>query len=65
VLDHGDEYDWSIVGEPSGRYLWLLARDPRPDPALIQSLLTRVEELGYDRWALRITQQALASPNKL
>lgn len=56
VLDHGDAYDWSIVGEPSGRYLWLLARDPRPDPALIQRLLARVEELGYDRWALRITQ---------
>lgn len=58
VLDHGDAYDWSIVGEPSGRYLWLLARDPRPDPALLQQLLKRVEELGYDRWALRITQQS-------
>ena len=34
----------------------LLARDPRPDPALLQRLLARVEELGYDRWALRITQ---------
>ena len=57
VLDHGDDYDWSIVGEPSGRYLWLLARDPKPDPALLQTLLARVEALGYDRWALRITQQ--------
>jgi ribosome-associated protein len=23
---------WSIVGEPSGRYLWLLARSPQPTP---------------------------------
>lgn len=57
VLDHGDDYDWSIVGEPSGRYLWLLSREARPDPATLQSLLMRVEALGYNRWALRITRQ--------
>lgn len=57
VLDHGDDYDWSIVGEPSGRYLWLLSREARPDPATLQTLLMRVEALGYDRWALRITRQ--------
>jgi apolipoprotein D and lipocalin family protein len=57
VLDHGEDYDWSIVGEPSGRYLWLLSREARPDPATLQALLMRVEALGYDRWALRITRQ--------
>lgn len=57
VLDHGDDYDWSIVGEPSGRYLWVLSRDGRPDPAMLQTLLMKVEALGYDRWALRITRQ--------
>ena len=25
VLDHADDYAWSIVGEPSGRFLWILA----------------------------------------
>jgi apolipoprotein D and lipocalin family protein len=57
VIDHGDDYDWSIVGEPSGRYLWVLARDPHPAPALAEAIMKRVEELGYDRWALRITRQ--------
>lgn len=56
VLDHGDDYDWSIVGEPSGRYLWVLSRDPHPSPELAQMLRDRIEALGYDRWALRITQ---------
>jgi apolipoprotein D and lipocalin family protein len=58
VLDHGDDYAWSIVGEPSGRYLWVLARDPKPDPAAAEAIFARVEELGYDRWALRRTRQA-------
>lgn len=57
VLDHGDDYDWSIVGEPSGRYLWLLSREARPAAGTLQALLQRVEALGYDRWALRITRQ--------
>jgi apolipoprotein D and lipocalin family protein len=57
VLDHGDDYEWSIVGEPSGRYLWVLARDAVPPSTLAQRVMKRVEELGYDRWALRITRQ--------
>lgn len=57
VLDHGDEYEWSIVGEPSGRYLWLLSREAKPAPAVAEALLKRVEALGYDRWALRVTRQ--------
>lgn len=58
VLDHGDDYDWSIVGEPSGRYLWVLTRAARPDAVTVEAILARVEALGYDRWALRRTRQA-------
>ncbi|MDT8760954.1 lipocalin family protein [Sphingomonas psychrotolerans] len=57
VLDHGDDYEWSIVGEPSGRYLWILSREAKPAPAAAEALLKRVEALGYDRWGLRITRQ--------
>ena len=56
ILDHGDDYEWAIVGEPSGRYLWVLARDPKPAPADVEAIMSRVEALGYDRWALRITR---------
>lgn len=58
VLDHGEKYDWAIVGEPSGRYLWILSRVPRPDSALAETIFARVEALGYDRWALRRTRHA-------
>ncbi len=56
VLDHAEDYSWSIVGEPSGRYLWVLTRDAHP--AYAEAAMKRVEELGYDRWALRITRHA-------
>jgi len=35
----------------------VLCRDAVPSSALAQAIMKRVEELGYDRWALRITRQ--------
>jgi apolipoprotein D and lipocalin family protein len=56
VLDHADDYSWSIVGEPSGRYLWLLAREARPDPAMRSTLESRAKALGYDWSLVRVTR---------
>ena len=57
VLDHGDNYEWSLVGEPSGRYLWALTRDERPSGELLSMLERRVKELGYDWSLVRVTKQ--------
>lgn len=48
VLDHADDYSWSIVGEPSGRYLWLLARTPTPEEQVVENLISRARAMGYD-----------------
>jgi apolipoprotein D and lipocalin family protein len=45
------QYDWSIVGEPSGRYLWMLTRDAQPDDDVRAAIKARVIALGYD-WSL-------------
>ncbi len=63
VLDRGDpdaggQYPWSIVGEPSGRYLWILTRTSQPDAAMRAMLEARVRELGYDWSLVRFTQHA-------
>ena len=52
-----DQYQWSIVGEPSGRYLWMLTRDAKPSEALRSKLERRVRELGYDWELVRLTKQ--------
>ena len=57
VLDHADDYSWSIVGEGSGRYLWLLTRKP-PTPAVLADLTARAKAMGYDVSMLRVTKQA-------
>lgn len=57
VLDHADDYSWSVVGEGSGRYLWLLSRQ-RPTDADRAALTARAKALGYDVTLLRPTVQA-------
>jgi apolipoprotein D and lipocalin family protein len=57
VLDHAEDYSWSIVGEGSGRYLWLLTRKP-PTPAELKALTDRAKAMGYDTSMLRVTKHA-------
>lgn len=56
VLDHADDYSWSIVGEPSGKYLWLLTREPVPSDAVRKTVQTRAQALGYDFALVRLTE---------
>ena len=57
VLDHAEDYSWSIVGEPSGRYLWVLTRDANPTAEELADLEARVKALGYDWSLVRRTRQ--------
>lgn len=57
VLDHADDYQWAIVGEPSGRYMWVLSREPKVSDAQKDMLRRRVVELGYDWKLARETKQ--------
>lgn len=47
VLDHARDYSWSIVGEPEGRYLWLLTRAETISERERAAFEQRITELGY------------------
>ena len=57
ILDHADDYTWSIVGEPSGRYLWILNREATPTEAEVLALIDHARKLGYDTSMLLRTRQ--------
>jgi apolipoprotein D and lipocalin family protein len=57
ILDHADDYRWSIVGEPSGRYLWILNRQATPTEAEVEQLFGQARSLGYDTSMLLRTKQ--------
>ncbi|MBU6418433.1 MAG: lipocalin family protein [Proteobacteria bacterium] len=57
VLDHAQDYSWSIVGEGTGRYLWILSRSPELGEMDLRILINRATALGYDSAPLVITKQ--------
>lgn len=57
ILWRADDYSVSLVGEPSGRYLWILARTPIIGADVRAGALERLERLGYDVSQLTFTAQ--------
>lgn len=47
VLDRAEDYSWSIVGEPEGRYLWLLTREETLTQEQRTEFERRITQLGY------------------
>ena len=57
VLALAPDYSWAVVGEPSGRYLWILSRSPKISPELRADLVKWLEGQGYKTRALYWTPQ--------
>lgn len=55
VLDRANDYSWAIVGEPSGRYLWILSRTAPLSENEKQALYAKAKALNYDLRLLRET----------
>jgi len=48
VIGLGEGYDYALVGTPSRRWGWMLARDPYPPEAQVQAWLAELKAQGYD-----------------
>jgi apolipoprotein D and lipocalin family protein len=56
IIDLADDYSYAVVGDPDRKYLWVLSRTPVMDDSLLQGVLDRVKEKGYDLAGLIRTQ---------
>ena len=57
VIGLTDDYSLALVGEPGGRYLWILSRTPQIPDELRDAALNDLRKLGYNVDALYFTQQ--------
>lgn len=57
ILDLDEAYKISLVGEPSGKYLWILARTPLLGADEIELAIKKLQTFGYDTNALYFTKQ--------
>lgn len=47
VLERAEDYSWSIVGEPEGRYLWVLTRAATITDEQREDFEARITRLGF------------------
>lgn len=47
VFELDDAYEYAFVAGPNKKYLWLLARSPKPDQSIIDSFIARAEALSF------------------
>lgn len=57
ILDLAEDYSLSLVGEPSGRYLWILSRTPTISDETKNKVLSKLTAIGYDVSALYFPAQ--------
>jgi apolipoprotein D and lipocalin family protein len=57
VLELGPQYEYSVVGEPGRKYLWILSRTPRISDEQFQAITSRLAAKGYDASKLQRVQQ--------
>ena len=57
IIDLGPDYAWTVIGHPSKRWVWIMARTPSLDPETLTRILERLAASGYDVAKLRAIPQ--------
>lgn len=57
IMELDKDYKYVLIGEPSFKYLWILAREKKMDEKTYQMLLKKAIENGYDvKTIIRVEQ---------
>ena len=57
VIALDTNYQWAVVGHPSRRFGWVLARERRLSPVALAEIIGRVKSQGYDACEFVVTPQ--------
>lgn len=57
VIALDGDYQWAVVGHPSRRYGWVLARDRRLSSVALAEIIGRIKSQGYDACEFVVTPQ--------
>ena len=48
IIDLDEDYAWTVVGHPSKRWVWIMAREPTLDDDVLAGIRERLASVGYD-----------------
>ncbi|GIS53786.1 hypothetical protein Ct9H90mP29_08280 [bacterium] len=47
-IDLDDNYQFTVIGYPSRKYVWIMAREPKLSDEVYEGILSNLAEVGYD-----------------
>jgi apolipoprotein D and lipocalin family protein len=56
IIDLDPDYQWVVVSEPQREYLWILSRTPEMSAMTYQTLLGKLEVMGFDLKTIELTR---------
>jgi apolipoprotein D and lipocalin family protein len=56
IIDLDPDYQWAVVSEPQREYLWILSRTPEMPAVTYQTLLGKLEVMGFDLKTIELTR---------
>jgi apolipoprotein D and lipocalin family protein len=57
IMELDKDYKYVLIGDPSAKYLWILARNKKMDESIYRQLIQKAVENGYDvRSIIRVEQ---------
>ena len=48
IIELAPDYSYAVIGGPSRKYLWILARSPRMDEETLSAILARARQQGFE-----------------
>jgi apolipoprotein D and lipocalin family protein len=65
VVQMDPEYTWAIIGKPSRKGFWIMARDYKMEKSLLDKLIARGKELEFDLSDLEMEDQSCHTSRKM
>lgn len=57
IIELDSAYTHAVIGEPDREYLWILSRTPKMDENVMEGILVRMKEKGFDVSKILKTRQ--------
>ncbi len=62
IIDLDSDYQWTVVGYPSRRYGWIMARETSLPNETLDGIFARLKAQGYDRARFAMVPQPKEQP---